>query len=53
MRYLAVLILNNKVQGVPKKETLKTGEDITSKLGQPAQSNFRFLKANLIDIKCL
>ena len=28
----------------------KTGEDITSKLGQPHPSNVRFLKAHLVDL---
>ena len=40
---------NEAIHGVPKKET-KTGEDMTSKLGQLQPSMFRFLKAHLVDI---
>ena len=41
------------LQGVPEKKKTKTGEDITSKLGQLHPSMFRFLKAHLFDIKCV
>ena len=41
--------------GCPPKKmgTKKTGEDITSKLGQPHPLDFHQLKAHLVDIKCV
>ena len=51
-----VHMVNKKIKyiaGCPQKMETKTGEDITSKLGQPHPSNFRFLKAHLVEIKCV
>ena len=39
--------------GCPKEMETKTGEEITSKLGQPLPKQNRFLKAHLVDIKCV